>query len=300
MDDNFSQPDLELEEHEIIEDVYTYTCSVCHTTFNSANSALKNCIFCGESQISQVDLERSDQYSYLPFSVSLEEAYDLYKKQIRYNVLVPFAFRGKKILKKIQKAYIPCSLYNMSIEGNAFFYGSDQIKNVRNVPKLIFDCKYSTHFDYFNLLISNYAKIDDIALSNINDYDYTSMTDFDSIMTKDSYLIAGDLDITEVTEKVQEKVMKHCVGIVRGSVGHELKKLYDNQMKLGISSTKSVLVPVYFINFRYQGQEYLFLVNGQTKKMIIDLPISVWNLVLFCMICFGVLALIGSIVAYFM
>ena len=290
---------IEVDQNESVDEFCTYVCSTCQTTFNSMNPSLKKCIFCGGENLLSGDKKSFDAYEYLPFAVSLDEAYDLYKKQIRYNVLVPFSFRGKPIREKIQKAYIPCCLYHISVDGNISFYGADPISKVPNAPKQVFDCLYSTHFDYSNLLTSNFNKIDDVSISNINDYDFSNLVPFDSTLTKDSSLLVSDSEMNAVTEKIQEKVLKQCVNIVRGSVGHELKKLSENKMTLDFSSAKAVLIPVYFINFRYQGQEYLFLVNGQTKKMIIDLPIRIWNVVLFCVVCFLLLVLIGSLVVYF-
>ena len=46
------------------------------------------------------------------------------------------------------------------------------------------------------------------------------------------------------------------------------------QMNIHHSSAKYVLLPVWILNTRYNGRIYTFAMNGQTGKLIGDLPIS--------------------------
>ncbi|MBR3211407.1 MAG: hypothetical protein IKF71_05685 [Bacilli bacterium] len=297
MNEDLLQPILGKSEVENIIGFHTYVCSTCHTAFSSFQPDLTTCIFCGKNSITQGETKYYYDTSSLPFQISLEDAFAIYKKQIRHDYLLPFSFRGKRIMKKIQKVYLPCSLYNLSVEGSIAFYGADTISKVKNAPKQVFECMYSTHFDYLNLLTSDYSRINDVPVSNINDYDFSQLVDFNPEIIKDCCLIASDVEKTEVTEKVQERAIKNCVNIVRGNVGHELKKLSNNHLVVGVSSAKSIFIPIYFINFRYKGQEYLFLVNGQTGNVIVDLPTSKGNLVLLFLVCFILFVLIGCIIA---
>lgn len=299
MDENFIQPELGFVAT-VVEDYYCYECSTCHIVFQSFDPTLNKCIFCGGSNISKVDKKNYNGCSYLPFTVSLEDAYSLFKQQIRFNFLVPFSLRTRKVKKKIYKAYVPCCLFNLTVEGNISFYGADTVGNVKNSPKQFFESMYSTHFDYFNLLSSNCSRIDDVVMSNINDYDFSGLTAFEPAMVKDSYLIVGDLDNSKITEKVKEKALNRCANIVRANVNHKLKKLADNHLVLGVASATSVMVPVYFMNVRYRGREYLYAVNGQTKKMIIDVPTNSWSIILLSIVCFIIIALICYVVALFL
>ena len=295
---NFS-PDLGKTEKETTVSFNTYVCSTCHTSFSTLNPSVTNCIFCGGTSITKGEGESFSDCSYLPFIVTLDEAFANYKKHIRMNPLVPFSFRGKKVKKKIRKAYIPCSLFNISVEGNITSYGADKISKIKGAPMQTFESLYSTHFDYLNLLASNFSKIGDVVVSNINNYHFTTMVDFDSSIMSDSFILNGDVDKNQVTEKIQQKTIKNCVNIVRGNVNHNLKKLADNNMAFGISSATTLLIPVYFINFRYKGHEYLYIMNGQTEETIIDVPTSAFNIILFCILFFLFIVLMGCLIIYF-
>ena len=299
MEDDFMQPELGAVET-VVEDYCCYECSTCHLVFQSFDPTIEKCIFCGEKSISQANKKNYNGFSYLPFSVSYEEAVSLFKQQIRLNFLAPFSLRTRRVRKRIQKMYVPCCLFNLAVEGNISFYGADKISNVKNSPKQFFESMYSTHFDYLNLLSSNSSLISDVLLSNINDYDFTNLTAFDPVMTKDSYLIVGDLDNSEVSEKVREKALNRCANIVRDNVDHDMKKLADNHLTLGVASAISVMVPIYFMNFRYRGREYFYVVNGQTKKMIIDVPTNSWSVLFLSLACFALIVLICCVVVHFM
>ncbi len=280
-------------------DCFSYTCSFCHTTFNTSNSSLKTCVFCGRKILSQEKVNVPNNYTYLPFIIPIGIVLKNYKKQTHKNLLLPNSFRGKEIIKKIKKLYVPCSLYNMSIDGSITFLGSDTVNNIKSSPRQTFECLYSTHFDSKNLLVSNFTRINDLLISNINDYDFTKMIPVDSVMTMDNCLIERNMDQTELLEKVQDKFLKQCIGFVRDNVGHDMKKISDNKMNVSVSSLQSVFIPIYYYNVNYNGREYYVIVNGQTGKMIVDVPLSKKKLLILSILCFILFVLVGFLITNF-
>lgn len=295
-----SQPSLGVEEKVESNPFHTFICGDCHTTFSTINEAAgSHCLYCGGNKVTPTSDKSFQEYFVVPFVDTLKDAVDIYKKKIRLNPLIPFSFRGKNILNSMRKIYVPCTLYDISVGGSIVFLGADKISNVKGAPTQKFEILYSTSFAYDNLLAGNYSKMGDEIISAIQNYNFASMTPFQPDSVQDSFLIASDIENNTLTEKVQDKVNKHCVSIVRGNVNHELKKVSTNNMVLSITSAKSLLIPMYFLNLKYKGKHYIFVMNGQTGEAIVDLPIGVSSVVVFSILTFAVIFLVVYLFALF-
>lgn len=56
----------------------------------------------------------------------------------------------------------------------------------------------------------------------------------------------------------------------------DYSEVHDTKKSLYVSnpSVKYVLLPVYIINCKYGGKDYRYAINGQTGKMVGELPVS--------------------------
>ena len=84
-----------VEEVKLIE----YSCSSCSTKFYTSKNDVTNCIFCDSTNLEKRETSLSGNISVLPFKIDSFEVIKNYKKKIRFNPLVPFKFKKKKILQ---------------------------------------------------------------------------------------------------------------------------------------------------------------------------------------------------------
>ena len=279
----------------------TFICPKCHMSFCTLNKmGATRCFYCGSTGLQKVADTPFVDLKLVPFMDTLKDAGETYKKQIRFNPLIPFSFRNKKNLKRMRKIFIQCSLFDIVTEGNVSFLGADKISNVKGAPMHTFDCMYSTQFEYKNLLCSNSSLIRDNIISSINNYNYSMMRDFDENMLGDSCLIAGDLNPDAITNTMSEKTIKYSVNVVRGNVGHELKKVNKNEITPNIKSFKNVAIPIYYLSINYKGKDYRFIMNGQSGESYIDLPISGLSIGIFSFVVVLVVFLLCFLVASLM
>lgn len=279
----------------------TYTCSDCHTTFTTRNDAAGfHCLYCGGKNVTKIDNPSFTGYSVLPFVDTMKDAVDVYQKKIRLNPFIPFSFRGKNILNSMRKIYLPCSIYQITLNGSVMFLGADKISNVKNAPMQKFEVLYSTSFEYDNLLQTNYSKIDNSLLSTIHNYNFAPMEELSLDSIQDGFLISSNVDLEKLLADTKEKVNKHSVAVIRANVNHQLKKLSANNQVLNVLSNKQVFVPVYFLNLKYKGKQYVFLMNGQTGEATVDLPIGTSSVIWFSIIVLVVIFVISYLGALFL
>ena len=175
-----------------------------------------------------------------------------------------------------------------------------RINNVKNSLMQTFESSYSTHFDYNNLLTSNYPLITDELLSNMGSMNFSVLKDFESMNVSGCSIINSNVEMNTLTEEAKEKVLKHAISIVRGNVQHEKKKLSSQDLKLELNSIHSVLIPIYYLKMKYKDKEYFFIMNGQTGDSIVTVPICASSIFLFCILCFAAIFGICYLIAHLM
>ena len=60
----------------------------------------------------------------------------------------------------------------------------------------------------------------------------------------------------------------------RTAIGYSSVTIRANGMHITDADVRYVLLPVYLLNYEYQGKIYRLAVNGQTGKVVGQLPIS--------------------------
>jgi hypothetical protein len=99
---------------------------------------------------------------------------------------------------------------------------------------------------------------------------------------------------------MSEKTIKYSVNVVRGNVGHELKKVNKNEITPNIKSFKNVAIPIYYLSINYKGKDYRFIMNGQSGESYIDLPISGLSIAIFSFVVVLIVFLLCFLVASLM
>ncbi len=272
-----------------------YYCESCKTSYYTNNPLATYCIYCGGANVVPTSANTFSDYEVIPFIKTYEDAYSIIKKSVRFNPLVPFSYRGKNIKRKIRRVFLPCTLYSIDVDGNVYFLGKDNL--VKGVPAQVFESQFDVHFEFSHFLSSRYSKLTDSIISNINDYDYLKALPFDLNEVKDIYCIFDDINSDENLEASKEKASKHALNVVKKNVPHELKKLKEDKLSINILSTRNILVPAYMLNLNYNGKEYLILINGQTGKSVVNLPIGRSSVIAFSIVVFIIILLISILVA---
>ncbi len=276
-----------------------YNCPDCHTSFSTMKDNVLTCVYCGGTKITKHEEASYPTYSFVPFMINIEDAFEEYKSKMGFNPLLPYSFRSSNVINKIRKVYLPCTLFDLNVEGNISFIGADKATKVQNAPKQSFESMYSTHFDYLNLLTSHYSKLDDEIVSNVNNYNFALQEKLDTNMLGDAYIINGDLEAKKIAEAIQDKVTKYSLNVVKSSVEHEIKKIDKNELVMNVNSAKDVYIPLYVLNINYKGKECLFVINGQTGEVLGDFPISPISVIIFSIIVFIIIFLVSFVLAHF-
>lgn len=237
----------------------------------------------------------------IPFAVGKDELKNIVKKFHKGKPLLPRGFLSAHKIEEIQGVYVPFWLYDGEMEGDCNLSG-DLIKVHR---KGDYEITETSHFmlerggimDFKNIPVDASKKMDNDLMDSIEPFNMNGLTDF-----KDAYLSGFLADIYDETsgelkKRAADRIEKSTVDALLGTaVGYSNVRMLNNYMNLKRADMKYVLFPVYLINDTYLGKKYTYAVNGQTGKIVGELPSSKMKLLAWGGGSFGITALILAII----
>ncbi|MBO4769917.1 MAG: hypothetical protein J5563_03960, partial [Clostridia bacterium] len=119
------------------------------------------------------------------------------------------------------------------------------------------------------------SKMEDDLMESIEPFDFSQAVNFSS-----TYLSGYYADRYDVAESECETRANYRIGVTSEAMLKQTASEYDSltnesrSVNIDKGITKYVLYPVWFLNTTWNGQNYHFAMNGQTGKMVGNLPMD--------------------------
>ncbi len=287
---------IETENNTIKDSMLCFRCTVCGTMIKTKDSIIK-CPFCGSAVEIADSLYFPEQI--ISFSKTLDDAKKDYKKHVLFNPLIPFSFKKKSTINSMFSVFLPVSLNDVNISGEVSFLGANKTDKGQKLSMIEkHELFYTVNFDYNNVFINCFPKIDDIFLNKVYSYNLNNLHDFDENELNKENIFLGEIDNDKINEKANKKVINHALIIIRDNINYGLKKLNKNSMIINNKSSKIIYVPVYMLNVKYKNKFYLYLMNGENGKYNMKLTIGIFETIIFSIIAFCLIFLLAFLLTY--
>ncbi len=248
-------------------------------------TAVTSCPYCGNNTVVPGQLSDVLKPDYvIPFKLDKDDAIAALKNYYQGKVLLPNAFTDENHIEEIQGVYVPFWLYSGTGEGEV-------VMNGRNIRTWTDSKNMYTETDHYLLTragtmqfrhvpVDGSTKMPDAHMDAIEPFDYSEMVPF-SVAYLPGYLT----DRYDQDAKVCEQ---RATSRVDNTVEAELQASVSGFMEVDVASAESelrveqvayALLPVWMLHTKWNGQDYLFAMNGQTGNLVGDLPIDNGKLV---------------------
>lgn len=295
---------------EVTEDgfrVKVYSCPSCGAQLIcDENTAATSCPYCGNNTVVPGNLDGALKPDYIiPFKYDKEAAKEGLKKHYKGKRLLPKAFSDKNHIDKIQGVYVPFWLYSGTLHADLSFKATRSVSH-REGQYMVTD---TSHFDVGrsgNVTFSNIPadasyKMPDDYMDSLEPFNFSEMVPFSN-----AYLPGYLADKYSVSaEDCDERARSRAVNTTRSEIGSTASVGYETCVPDGESfdilsrDVKYAFVPVWTLATKYQGKDYLFVMNGQTGKMVGNLPVSWGRFWGYFAAIAGCLSLIATAILYF-
>ena len=263
---------------EEFDEVVGYTCTNCGAqVVTDKLTVATSCQYCGSSVVVDQRLSGGMKPNFvIPFKVKAKDLADKLTKFYENKPLLPKNFFSENQVGEVQGLYVPFWLYDGTVDGKTVyqsskydFYrsGGDDVTEITE-----YESVREGYVEFADIPVDASVRIDDDLMDSIEPFDYGGMKPF-----KPGYLtgfVAERFDQSprEVFERAGTRMKRTTEDKFRshipGSNAHAIVRSFE----FSKAKASYVLMPVYLFNCKYGGKLYRYAVNGQTGKIVGEVP----------------------------
>lgn len=257
---------------------------VCHSCGGEIvcdeNTAASSCPFCGNAVVFMGQFSGALKPDYvIPFKLDKKEATLALKKHYKGKRLLPKAFKDENHIDEVKGVYVPYWLFDTGAQVSMRYRGT----RVRSFSDSRY---YYTETSYFSLIregsvafekvpVDGSKKMPDDLMESLEPFDFSKAVDFQTAYLAGFLADKYDVDAKQGAGRVNERIKKSVEELFYGTVGHYTAvRKESGSIQLQNGKVKYALYPVWILNTTWNGQKYLFAMNGQTGKMAGNLPLD--------------------------
>lgn len=258
-----------------------YNCPSCGAEIiTEETTAATSCLYCGNPTIVPGQLGGNLKPDYvIPFKLNKSAAMKALKNHYNKKPLLPKEFKDENHIQEIKGVYVPFWLFNCNADAEIKYNG----QKVRMWRAGDYDITETSHYRvvrqgeicFEKVPVDGSTKMPDAHMDAIEPYNYNEMVPFSTAYLPGFFADKYDVDAKKSAERVNIRIKNSTTDSFASTLNEYTSwnvDWADIQMKQG--EIKYALLPVWLLTTKWKGDNYLFAMNGQTGKLIGDLPIS--------------------------
>lgn len=286
-----------------------YTCNNCGAQIVAdENTSATFCVYCKNTAILKNKLVDEFNPKYvIPFKFIKDDAIEKFKLIGKGKPLMPKIFNDPKNIEETKGIYIPFWLYDIntsgSIEADCKRITSWTSGNYRYTKTDVYLAKRSGNMNYSKIPVDGSKHFQDDVMNSIEPFDYNELKEFSHSYLSGFLAEKYDVSSDEAVEIAFKRAEMSTINKLKNDIkGYNVVTIKNNNIDKTKENDDYALLPVWLLNVKYKDKLYTFAMNGQTGKMIGDIPIDpkkaiIWWIAIFVstMIIFVILYLVGVI-----
>ncbi len=256
-----------------------YSCPSCGAELICDQStAATACPYCGNPAIVPGQFSgalRPD--SILPFRLSKGDAVQALRAHYKGKPFLPRSFTSANHIEQIQGVYVPFWLFDGGAEGAASYRASNT--NVYETGD--YEITETRHYHvvragslaFEKIPVDASSKMPDDHMDSIEPFDYAQLRPFSTAYLPGYLADKYDVTIDDSRDRADTRCRETLAQALRDTVtGYGACVTEREDIALRRGKVHYALLPVWMLSTKWRGQDFLFAMNGQTGKLVGDLP----------------------------
>ena len=279
------------------EGMVVYSCNSCGgEVVGDQTLGASSCPFCGNPVVVTAAFSgalRPDLV--IPFKCDKQYALNKLEQHYANKKLLPDSFKDRNHLEEVKGVYVPFWLYNADTDAHVEYRGH----KIRTWMDRRYIYTETSHYQIIRegtltfdaVPADGSEKIDDTLMESIEPYNMAEATDFSSAYLAGFYANKYDQDIRQCAPRVNERIKRSTVDEYRKTVvGYNGVSPVRSNIRVDCRKVNYALLPVWLLGSMWQGKNFLFAMNGQTGKLVGDLPVDKSKRLRYFWTIFGIIA----------
>ena len=243
-------------------------------------TAATSCPYCGNPTVVPghfAGIRRPDYV--IPFQINKEQAAAALQQHCKGKPLLPKSFRTDYLIQEIKGVYVPFWLFDGEADADVTYDASNST-SVRTGNQTVITTRHykvrrAGNVAFRSIPVDASTKMPDDYMDAIEPYDYGELKPFSMAYLPGFLADKFDVDADTCFDRAKERIYNSACDSMRETVGfYETVVPVHTHVDIQRGDAAYALMPVWMVTAKYQGKNYLFAVNGQTGKMVGDLPVS--------------------------
>lgn len=256
-----------------------YSCPSCGAELICDRStAATACPYCGNPAIVPGQFSGALRPDYiLPFRLSKDDAVQALRAHYKGKPFLPRSFTSANHIEQIQGVYVPFWLFDGGAEGAASYRASNT--NVYETGD--YEITETRHYHvvragslaFEKIPVDASSKMPDDHMDSIEPFDYAQLRPFSTAYLPGYLADKYDVTIDDSRDRADTRCRETLAQALRDTVtGYGACVTEREDIALRRGKVHYALLPVWMLSTKWHGQDFLFAMNGQTGKLVGDLP----------------------------
>lgn len=263
------------------EELRSYVCQSCGGEIvGDANTAATTCPFCDNPVVMSGQFAgdlRPDLV--IPFQLDKEAAKAALLKHLSGKPLLPKVFKDENRIQEIKGVYVPFWIFDAETDADIRYHAT----RTRFWSDSNYNYTETSHFSVYRagslvfagVPVDGSTKMADDLMESIEPYDLSKAVDFQTAYLAgyfaDKYDVTAQQSETRANSRIKTSTEQAFASTV---IGYSSVIPQHSSVRLRNGKSKYALYPVWLLTTRYRDQLYTFAMNGQTGKMVGNLPMD--------------------------
>nr|MBP3599233.1 hypothetical protein [Eubacterium sp.] len=235
----------------------------------------------------------------IPFKLDKKAAKAAMNAHLQGKRLLPKVFKDENHIDEIKGVYVPFWLFDADADAN-IRYKATKLRawsdsNYDYTETSYFAIHRAGNIGFERVPVDGSTQMPDDLMESIEPFDFSDAVDFQTAYLSgylaDRYDVTSEESIQRANQRIKTSAEQAFAATV---VGYTTVTPESTNVRLSNGKAKYALYPVWLLNTSWNGEKYIFAMNGQTGKFVGNLPLdkgAYWK-------WFGGLASICSVVAF--
>lgn len=262
------------------QDLPVYNCVSCGAeVIAPAEQAALTCPYCANNIVLTDKLSgklRPD--GVVPFRIDKKALPGAVQSFYKGKELLPKNFFSDNVMSKVTGVYLPFWIFNGRVTGQLGFRG-ETVSTHRSGDYIITDTRHyhlnrDADLTFSDVPVDASGRIDDKLTDSLEPFDMREVKPFDVRYLAGFTADRFDQAKGDVAPRARNRMIRSTEQKVASTlIGYSSVRQAGGQLRADLRA-KYLLLPVYLFSIKHAGKDYSFAVNGQTGKVVGELPID--------------------------
>lgn len=283
-----------------------YDCPSCGAQLICDEStSATSCPYCGNPSIVPGQFDGALKPDFvIPFKKSKDDAVKALENYYKGKKFLPDAFTKGNKIQEVQGVYVPFWLFDgkvdVDLEIEATTTNTYRQGDYRITETSHFDVRRAGTVSFEKIPVDASTKMPDRHMDAVEPFDYSQLKPFSMAYLPGFLAERYDQTVEQSADRADRRAENSAVDVIKADVtGYYNFYIKEKRVNLKRGKVSYTLMPVYMLNTKWNGEDYLFAMNGQTGKFIGNLPVDkgkYWRT--FMGIAAAVTAVLGTVMMF--